>query len=190
MDQEGMLKPALIGGIILGILSAIPVVSAVNCMCCLWVVGGGVLAAHFFVRSSPIAVTLGRGVLLGLITGAIGAVVDTIFSIPLHLALSGLGMGFAEQMKDLIERMPSVPPETREALRSVFASGAGVGAAFWILASLLKLFIYSLFAMLGGAIGVALFEKRKPGAPGMGAPVNIQPPTNWPGPPPPPTNPL
>lgn len=53
MNQEGMLKPALTGGVLLGILSALPFVSAFNCLCCAWVIGGGMLAAHLFVSSSP-----------------------------------------------------------------------------------------------------------------------------------------
>src|SRR5512136_504093 len=99
MDQEAMLKPALIGGVLLGVLSATPIVSAANCICCAWVIGGGVFAAYLFVKESPRAVTLGKGVALGLLAGIIGAVVDTLFSIPLHLALRGLGSGFADQFR-------------------------------------------------------------------------------------------
>ena len=189
MDQEGMLKPALIGGVLLGIASTIPLINLLNCMCCLWVVAGGMLAAHLFVKSTPVAVTLGRGVLLGLITGAIGAVVETILSIPLHLALSGVGMGFAEQMREMAERIPNLPPETRSMMRHLFAGGAGIGITFLIFGTLMRLIIYGIFAMLGGAIGVAIFEKRKPGAPGASTPVNIPPSSSWP-PPPPPANPM
>ncbi len=182
MDQEGMFKPALIGGVLLGILSAVPIIQAFNCLCCAWVIGGGMLAAHLYVRSSPAAVTLGTGVLLGLLTGAIGAVVDTIFSIPIHVALRGFGMGMADQLRQALDQLPNVPPETRSALNAFLASGRGVGLLFIILMGFLKLVIYSLVGMLGGAIGIAVFEKRKTGS----QPPVYQPPMNIPPPPPPP----
>ncbi len=45
MNEQGMFKPALIGGVLLGVLSAIPLVSALNCFCCAWV------ASFFFAAS-------------------------------------------------------------------------------------------------------------------------------------------
>ncbi len=38
--------PALLGGLFIGMLSALPIVSVGNCCCCLWMIGGGVLAAY------------------------------------------------------------------------------------------------------------------------------------------------
>jgi len=176
MDQERMLRPALIGGVLLGILSALPVLQAFNCVCCMWVIGGGMLAAHLYVKSSPFAVTLGSGVLLGLFTGVIGAIVDTIFSIPLHFALRGLTVGVAEQLNQVLERVGNLPPETRAAFRSMFAHGAGIGVAVLLFGAFIRLIVYGLFGLLGGAIGVALFEKRKPGSPADSAPIHLPPP--------------
>ncbi len=181
MNQEGMLKPALIGGVLLGFLSAMPVLQAFNCLCCAWVIGGGILAAHLYVRGAATVVTLGTGVLLGLLTGAIGAVVDTLFTIPIHLALRPFGMGFAEQMRHALDQLPNIPAESRDALRSFFADGRGIGIFFIILTGFFKLIVYGIVGMLGGAIGVAIFEKRKPGA----EPPPPQPPINLPPPPPP-----
>ncbi|NWG13036.1 MAG: hypothetical protein HXY20_05815 [Acidobacteria bacterium] len=164
MNRESMYRPALIGGVALGVLSALPVIGAFNCACCAWVIGGGMLAAHLYVKDSPTAVTLGNGVLLGLITGLIGAFVDTVFSIPLHMAMSGVGMGVAEYLREMAEEIPNMPPEARDVLRSLAASGVGIGSVFFFIAALLKFFIYGIVAMLGGVLGVALFEKRTPGS--------------------------
>jgi hypothetical protein len=189
MNQEGMMKPALIGGVLLGILSALPLISAFNCLCCAWVIGGGMLAAHLYVKDSPDVVTLGKGVLLGLLTGAIGAVVDTIFTIPLHLALSRLGMNFAEQMREIFDQIPNMPAESRDALRGLLSNSGGISVFFIILSGVFKLFLYGVMAMAGGAIGVAVFEKRKiGGGPGYYDPPMPPPPMDIP-PPPPPTYP-
>jgi hypothetical protein len=183
MNQEAMLRPALIAGVAVGVLSALPGLGALNCLCCAWVVGGGILAASLCVKASPLTVTLGRGVLLGLLTGVIAAVVDTIFSIPVHFALTGVGMGPAEQLNQLFEEFPNIPSEYREAIRAIFASGDGIGVFVLILVGLLKLVVYGLVCMLGGAVGVAIFEKRPPGTDSRIPPAVYQPPRDFPPPP-------
>jgi hypothetical protein len=165
MNHEGMLKPALISGVILGIVSVFPVISALNCICCAWVIGAGVLAAHLYVKSSPQLVMLGSGAALGMLTGIIGAVVDMIFSIPLHLLMRGLGADIMEQVQQAMDRVPSIPPATRALLQSIFARGAGAGMFFIILGGIFNIIIFGLMGMLGGTLGVALCEKRKPGLP-------------------------
>jgi len=71
MNKDSFLKSALIGGVALGVLSALPVLGAVNCLCCAWVIGGGMFAAHLYVKEAQLPVTLGTGVLLGLLAGVI-----------------------------------------------------------------------------------------------------------------------
>jgi hypothetical protein len=182
MNQEGMFKPALIGGVLLGILSAVPVIGAFNCVCCAWVIGGGMLAAHLYVRGASAAVTLGTGVLLGLLTGAIGAVVDTLFTLPIQLALRSTA-GFGNEIRQVLDRVPNLPPETRDMLRNMFFNGRGLGLFFIILTGFFKLAVYSVVGMLGGAIGVAVFERRKPGGSSTSQPPTYQPPIDIPNPP-------
>lgn len=157
-----MLKPALIGGVILGILSSLPVLNLFNCLCCAWIIGGGMLAAYMYVKEAPYRVSMGNGVLIGLFAGIIGAIVSALFSIPLNYLISSGGMGFAEQFREMIEQVPNVPPETREMLRSL-SDRNGMGLFYFLFYLLFSLVLFGLFAMLGGAIGVAVFEKRKPG---------------------------
>lgn len=183
MNWEAMLKPALIAGVLVGVLSALPLVGALNCFCCAWVIGGGVLAAYLHIQATPVAASLGRGAALGLVTGVVAAVVDTLFSIPLHFALAGMGSGIAEQMNELLRELPNVPPDVREALRSVFSDNRGVGVIFLVLAGFFKLIVYSVVCMLGGAVGVALFEKRPPGAGVPPTPPAYLPPQDLPQPP-------
>jgi len=175
MNQEALLKSALIAGVIAGIASALPVLSAVNCLCCAWIVGAGILAAHLYVRASPITVTLGRGIALGLLTGAVAALVETVFSIPLSLALSRVGMDMVSQVQEALEQVPNMPTEVREVIRSLITNSGGLGVSLLVIFGMVRLIIYGLFAMAGGAIGVALFEKRPPGF-GSPVPPDYQPP--------------
>ena len=184
MNEDTMLKPALIGGVLLGILSALPLVNYFNCFCCAWVIAGGVLAARLYVKDSAVPVTLGRGLAVGLLTGVIGTIVFALFSIPLILMSRG-GSGIMEQLKQAAEQVPNMPPQTREAIASLAAQG-GVNTLIYIVGFIVTLVLYSLVAMIGGAIGVAIFEKRKTGS-GQPEPPPQQPPADLP-PPPPPTD--
>jgi uncharacterized membrane protein len=184
MNDARMLKPALIGGILLGVLSALPLINLFNCLCCAWVIVGGVVAAKLYVKDSPQPVSLGGGVLVGLITGIIGAIVSTLFSIPLRLMTNSAGMNIMGQLKRTMDQLPNVPPETRQMIENLAARG-DLGVAFFLFGAIFTLVLYSVVAMIGGAIGVAIFEKRKAGfAPDNGQ--QYQPPSNNLPPPPPP----
>ncbi len=176
MNQNAMLRPALIGGVLLGILSAIPPLSFFNCACCAWVIGGGVLAANLFVKSSPTVVTLGSGVGLGLLTGAVGGMVSTIFSIPVQILMNTIFAEYAAQARQMISELPNMPPVWRDLILS--SGNTGFNFLSVILAAFVTVTVYSLFAMLGGVLGVAIFEKRKVEGPTAAyhPPVNIPPP--------------
>jgi hypothetical protein len=183
MNDQGMLKPALIGGVLLGILSSIPIISAFNCFCCAWVIGGGVLAAYLYVKASPLPVTLGRGAILGLVTGVIGTIANGLLSIPLYFLMNRSGAGYIDQMRQIFNQIPDIPPESRRALDSILAQ-EHAGLLFLISGLFFTLIIYCLFAMLGGTIGIAIFEKRKPGTSSPADQPPYQPPSNIPPAPP------
>src|SRR3954454_12791511 len=82
--DSGRLQPAFFGGLLIGVLSALPVVSAGNCCCCLWVIAGGMLAAYLRQQSSPFAIPSSEGALVGLFAGLIGGVLGVIISIPME----------------------------------------------------------------------------------------------------------
>ncbi len=172
MNGENIWKPAIIGGILLGVLSSIPYL---NCACCAWIIGGGLLASYLFVKESPFAVTLGRGVSLGFLTGVIGTVVVALFSIPLILMSPEGSRGAAEQIRQMMEQMPGFPAESREALNELI-SRDGFLTIIYISSMVFQLVVNCLLAMLGGALGVALFEKRKPGDAGSRPPDTLPPP--------------
>jgi hypothetical protein len=167
MNEESLWKPALIGGVILGVLSSLPVIS---CLCCAWVIAGGVIAARVYVKSSSVPVKLGRGVQLGLLTGVIGSLVIGLFSIPKHMLMDKAG--FMDQLRQSMQQIPNLPPESRQMFEA-FVSNTGLIYAVEFISTLV---FCCLLAMVGGAIGVALFEKRKPGD-GMIPPPPVQPPT-------------
>ena len=162
------LKPALIGGLILGILSALP---AVNTCCCIWALVGGLIAANMYIKASPNPVSPADGAIVGAIAGAIGAVLIIVVGIPLQLIF---GTAMMSMMSGIVQNAdPSQAAQMRDMMA---ASGLGFGRA--ILNALMYSVTAVIFSAVGGLIGVAIFEKRKGGA---GTPPPPPPPAGGPG---------
>jgi hypothetical protein len=149
--MEGRLQPAFWGGLFIGVLSALPLIGAANCCCCLWVVTGGALATYLRQQNTPVQVTAAEGALVGLMAGAIGGVIWTILAIPLQMMTSGFQQQWMDQ---ILNSNPDMPPEVRDMMERV-GSGGVLGAV-----ALMVNFIASVvFGMLGGLLGVAIFKK-------------------------------
>jgi hypothetical protein len=151
-------QPALLGGLFIGVLSALPLVSAGNCCCCLWIVGGGLIAAYLTQNTSPTAITVGDGALAGLMAGIVGAVVSTILAIPVRLVFGPLQERMAERFA---ERARDIPEALRVFIHPGHAGGAGVLFSL-VLGFLLMLVLCVVFSTVGGMIGAAIFNRSKP----------------------------
>src|SRR5262249_40638946 len=122
------LQPAFWGGLFIGILSALPFISAGNCCCCLWVVSGGVLAAYLRQQNTPFQIDAAEGAMVGLMAGLIGGVIAAILSIPLQLMTGPLQQQFFQR---IIESNPDLPPEARD-----IAQRLALGTAFHVIGSI------------------------------------------------------
>jgi hypothetical protein len=154
------LQPALWAGVFIGVLSALPLVNLGNCCCCLWVLAGGALAAYLRQQGLPYQIAAAEGALVGLMAGVVGAIINTVLSIPLQMAVGP----FQQQlMERIMSQNPDMPPELRDAFgRATMQSGA------WVIGLLVTLIIYPVFALLGGLLGAAIFKKNLPPPPPPG----------------------
>lgn len=173
-------QPALIGGVILGLLSALPFIGVVNACCCAWAIVGGLVAANLAVKRSTTPITLGEGALLGVIAGVVGSIIYVLLGIPLNVltgnATLALMQGFISNLN----------PEAARAIQQQQAMMQGQSIISQIVAAIPGALIGSvfltIFATIGGVLGTALFEKRK------GTPNVPPPPPNFGGTPPPPAS--
>jgi hypothetical protein len=146
-------QPALLGGLFIGVLSALPVVSAANACCCLWVVVGGVLTAYLQQSARPEPLDTGEAALGGLIAGVVGAV---LYLLVLVLMLSGeIGQSVTEQLRAALESNPQIPTEVRDRVLAITAGGS-----FVLLFGVIMVPVYGVFAMLGALLGVNFFRKK------------------------------
>lgn len=171
--MQDKLKPALIGGVALGFASGIPIINIGNCICCAWVIGGGVLATYLYLReAAPSAQPpYGDTALVGALTGVVGAVVSSILS-----ALFSMLFSSADVFGQLATAMEGqdVPPEVQEMLANL-GSGGGGCISFFISVIVLSI-IYPIFAVVGALIGTAVFHKNAPQAPSYPPPGSAPPP--------------
>ena len=154
------LQPALWGGVAIGVLSALPLVSAGNCCCCLWVLVGGGLAAYLRQQNTPYQITPSEGAIVGVMAGLIGAVVGSILAIPLQMMTGPMQQQMIERV---LAENPDVPPEMR-----AWLDWFALSSSMWIIGLLFSLVIYAIFGTLGGLIGAAMFKKQGPPAPPAG----------------------
>jgi len=170
MPQPAKLQPALFGGLFIGVLSALPFVSAGNCFCCMWVIGGGLLATYLMQQNHPYPITAADGALVGLLAGMFGGVVGTLVSIPVDMMMGP----FQRQLMERILSNPDFPAETRAMLENM---NVGAMAGPSVIGTMVKLVTFVIvgliFGMLGGLLGVALFKKKDLPPPGT---VEILPP--------------
>lgn len=132
------LKPALLGGLVVGLLSAIPFV---NYCCCLWGIGGGGLAGFLFIKESPARVKPGDGAVIGALAGLIGALIYLIIGVPLAYFIGGA------QMEETFARSGIEIPFT--------------GPLLFFVSGLIGGLILLVLSVVGGLLSVPIFEKRK-----------------------------
>lgn len=150
------LQPALIGGVVIGVLSALPVINLANC-CCAWILFGGGLAAYLMQQNHPDPIEVGDGAIVGLLAGLFGAFAWLIVSIPINLVMAPLQ---SEMTQRVLRNATDMAPELRGMLEGMQGAPViGVGLIFFFV---IMLFVSTLFGMLGGLFGALLFKKSSP----------------------------
>lgn len=147
----GRHTPALLGGLFIGVLSSLPVVSA---CCCLWAVCGGMLVAYLQQQNRPDPIETADAVLGGVLAGVIGAVIASI--VPLVLVSMG-GASIEELMQTVLAENSEIPEEWRRRIMD-FMSGRNLA----LLLFAFNVPMYAVFSMLGSLLGVAFFRKKTP----------------------------
>jgi len=140
--MNNKLKPALLGGLIVGFLSAIhSLIPFIGFCCCIWSIVGGVLAAFLYIKGSSVPVKLGDGAIVGALAGVVGGIIYVIIYLPISLI-----WGMAVMQEQFNRSGVNIP----------FS-----GTILVIIASLVGAIALVVLSTLGGVIGTAIFEKRK-----------------------------
>ena len=150
MNTRALLLSGLIAGVLMGILSEVPILSIANCCLCLWIWSGGIFAVYLYRRFDNTVgpTTITHGLLVGLVAGLVAAVIGTI----LAAIIGPIAWQFVNQV-----------------IISLQGSGMNLGpAADWFRStsgfSFFELFtnlvFYSIFGLVGGILGTLIFKGK------------------------------
>ncbi|HEY3381005.1 MAG TPA: hypothetical protein VGK32_04510 [Vicinamibacterales bacterium] len=156
MGSSSKFQPALLGGLLLGVLSALPVISVGNVCCCLWVLAGGAVAAYILQNNQPAPISTGDGAATGLLAGLIGAVVWQGLAVPVGIVMGPLQTRMIDRFLQNAGDMPENMRPFFEAVRQ----NAGFSIARFVIGFFFVLMISLIFSTIGGVIGAAIFRKK------------------------------
>ena len=140
--MNNKLKAALLGGLIVGVLSVIvSQIPFVSLCCCLWGIVGGGVAGLIYIKGSPTKVSPGEGAMVGALAGLVGGVIFVIIGLPIALLI-----GAAAVQQAMAQSGVQIP----------FS-----GTVLLIISNLLGAVFLIILATLGGILSVPIFEKRK-----------------------------
>ena len=150
------LKPSLLGGLALAVLSALPLISAGNILCCLWAQAGGGLSVWLLNKQRPGGLNYSDGALGGVLSGLIGAIITTVISIPIQMLV--FTPETIAEMRAQFEKS-ELPPAWLDAMTRFMAPGFDLGRTLIIL--LVYMIAFGLFAMIGGILMTAIIGKKR-----------------------------
>ncbi|MDY0231453.1 MAG: hypothetical protein RBR88_03110 [Candidatus Saccharicenans sp.] len=157
VKEKSYLVPALIGGALAGLASAIPFL---HLFCCVWGLAGGVLATYFLADSASkqsLPFKISDGLLVGALAGVFGAIINVIVQIPLADYYLEWTRRFLESLSRFMEEVPA-------GWESLSEIGSQTWDPFYFLLNLLlSCLIFAFLGALGGLIGYSIF-KPTPGA--------------------------
>jgi hypothetical protein len=149
----------LTGGMFLGLLSSLPYISAGNILCCMWVLLGGGIATVLLTRQRPLSsIAYGDGAFAGVISGLFGAVVGTLIQ-TMFRAISPAQLFEAQrqQVEQIMNQVSLEGPMRDFMLRIASGEISTATVAFTFISNVLT---YSLFAMIGGILALAILRRR------------------------------
>jgi hypothetical protein len=152
--KASLTQPALIGGLVGGVLSALPLVSGGNLCCCLWVVSGGVVAAYLLQQNQTAPIVASDGALVGLLAGVVGAFVYLVVSIPINLLMPAGTAHRPASRRDDEQHAPEFGSYATRSTAPVCASRGGR-----------QLHLHAVsrggFSTIGGLLGLSSSPRRR-----------------------------
>jgi len=153
-SAPGKFKFMAIGGVIGGVLSSIPCLSALNCCFCLLIGVGSYLAVKLWLDAdASTKLTMGDAAMLGAGSGAIAGVITAVLGALMSLITGPMQQ---EMMMELFQEL-DVDPQLL-AMVDQTGSGAMAGLCIGLIVSPL---LYGLFGALWAIAGASLMHKDR-----------------------------
>ena len=147
-------RPTLIGSLIVAVPSLISFFTYPNRFFWFWSLIGGIVAAWLLSRASSRRLTLGDGAKIGFMSGLIGGAIYLVISAPVFAAWR------IDQLIEELLKTPNPPAGWVETFMQVKQSFA-LRVMLSLIMSVIPSLVMMGFTVLGGLLGVAIFEKRR-----------------------------
>ena len=163
MDYNKYL-PSIVTGFGAAVLSTIPGIKNLNC--CLIIPAAAFLSIYLYSKStgndSPIK--LNKALSYGLITGLVAAMFSSLFDILItYITHSNDLVVGLEQTEEMMQelKLGNLIDASLEIMRSMVTEikSTGFSALYIVMITVSNFFIFSIFGMLGGLLGMAVFNK-------------------------------
>jgi hypothetical protein len=153
------IQPAIAGGVLLGLLSSLPIINLANLIFGAWILAGGALTTHLVLKQRPSGISYGDGAFGGVLSGFFGAVVSTVMLIPSKLFFAADWETVRQQAELQLAKTPETAGPMRDLLlRAMSAEVSFTTEMFWFF---FYGFSFSLFAMIGGMLMVWISNRRR-----------------------------
>ncbi len=142
MNNRSMLISALVGALVMIVLSNVPVLNIINCLLCAGIWIGGMVAAWFYRRQTGLSLTIGQAAVVGAVAGVIAGIVGAILA-------ASIG---ADAIQTAIDSDPT--GQVRGALGGIVG-----GTGSFLISFVINIIFYPLFGAIGGMIYAALTNR-------------------------------
>ncbi len=137
-------KTAVIGGVIGGVLSGIPLLGILNCCFCMLNIVGAAIGISMYLKQNPGEnISNGDAAISGSISGAVAGLISGVLTFLTSLALGSMMAGFYRSLPSGAGRMM---------LQSGARGAVGI---------VVNPFLYAAFGALGGFLAMQIFFKDR-----------------------------
>ena len=174
-EKKDYLKGSLAGGVLSGIISALPFLSAANCCCCAGIIGGGIFSVYFVGRFNETRVEKSDVLIIGIYTGVFAALSALIIELLMNYALYSTpfaGSIIYSQLEKYSELIGKIDPSQQEAFNEMIGklknvmdtAGDGdlnitLNTGIVFTKFLISAVINIIFSIAGASLGVKLLFK-------------------------------
>ncbi|MBW9219956.1 hypothetical protein KKP89_00745 [Methanothermococcus sp. SCGC AD-155-N22] len=137
--RDEMIKPILIGGVIGGVLSSIPIISCLNCCCLLYILSGAITA---YLMSKEFDPSDTEYLVAGALSGGIAGVINWLLGMLINILIYGVMVPFIGEY---------YPTELHMEMMGAMNSS--------LVISMLYIPLYIIIGAIFGSIGGLLYEK-------------------------------
>lgn len=161
-EKPSKLMPALYGGIIMGLISGIPFLNFVNCLCCAGIMFGGFMAVFFYKKDLTPDMpqltnndALGLGALAGVFGALFGLVLTAVFMFTVGNLAAESTYDMMMGIYDALGILDQMPPEAIDQMQQSMTENA-----LSPMTVVISFIVDPLFGLIGGLIGYAVFKPK------------------------------